>query len=123
MTLYRQLLIGIIVLLAAIFIGSVVISSKSAQSYTERSVSGHNQNYANLLTLLLNSECAQIECDKPHLETWLKPIIDQGHFKSIKLVSPDGDALFIDEAPEQEGTAPEWFKNVFTPSCERVRSD
>jgi len=113
MTLYRQLLIGIIVLLAAIFIGSVVISSKSAQSYTERSVSGHNQNYANLLTLLLNSECAQIECDKPHLETWLKPIIDQGHFKSIKLVSPDGDALFTDEAPEQEGTAPEWFKNAF----------
>ena len=113
MTLYRQLLIGIIVLLAAIFIGSVVISSKSAQSYTERSVSGHNQNYANLITLLLNSECAQIGCDKPHLETWLKPIIDQGHFKSIKLVSPDGDALFTDEAPEQEGTAPEWFKNAF----------
>ena len=65
MTLYRQLLIGIIILLAAIFVGSVVISSKSAQSYTERSVSGHNQNYANLLTLLLNSECAQIECDNP----------------------------------------------------------
>jgi len=80
MTLYKQLLIGIIALLAMIFVGSVVISSKSAQNYTERSVSGHNQNYANLLTLLLNSECAQIECDKPHLETWLKPIIDQGHF-------------------------------------------
>jgi len=113
MTLYRQLILGIVALLAVIFVGSVVISSKSAQSYTERSVSGHNQNYANLLTLLLNSECAQIECDKPHLETWLKPIIDQGHFKSIKLVSPDGDALFTDEAPEQEGTAPEWFKNAF----------
>ena len=113
MTLYRQLLIGIIVLLAAIFIGSVVISSKSAQSYTERSVSGHNQNYANLLTLLLNSECAQIECDKPHLETWLKPIIDQGHFKSIKLISPEGDSLFVDEAPEEQGSAPDWFKNAF----------
>ena len=113
MTLYRQLLIGIIVLLAAIFIGSVVISSKSAQSYTERSVSGHNQNYANLLTLLLNSECAQIECDKPHLEIWLKPIIDQGHFKSIKLISPEGDSLFIDEAPEEQGSAPDWFKNAF----------
>lgn len=113
MTLYRQLLIGIIVLLAAIFIGSVVISSKSAQSYTERSVSGHNQNYANLLTLLLNSECAQIECDKPHLETWLKPIIDQGHFKSIKLISPEGDSLFVDEAPEEQGSAPGWFKNAF----------
>jgi len=113
MTLYKQLLIGIIALLAVIFVGSVVISSKSAQNYTERSVSGHNQNYANLLTLLLNSECAQIECDKPHLETWLKPIIDQGHFKSIKLISPKGDALFVDEAPEKIGSAPEWFKDTF----------
>ena len=113
MTLYRQLLIGIVAILATIFLGSVVISSKSAQSYTERSVSGHNQNYANLLTLLLNSECAQIECDKPHLETWLKPIIDQGHFKSIKLISPEGDSLFVDEAPEEQGSAPDWFKRAF----------
>ena len=113
MTLYKQLLIGVITLLIAIFIGSVVISSKSAQNYTERSVSGHNQNYANLITLLLNSECAQIECDKPYLEIWLKPIIDQGYFKTIDLISPEGEPLFVDQAPEQLGSAPDWFKQAF----------
>ena len=44
MTLYRQLLIGIIVLLAAIFIGSVVISSKSAQRSTNNVASDVVQN-------------------------------------------------------------------------------
>ena len=47
MTLYKQLWIAILILLSIIFVGSVFTSSMSAQQYMERSVSGHNQNYAN----------------------------------------------------------------------------
>ena len=113
MTLYKQLWIAILILLSIIFVGSVFTSSMSAQQYMERSVSGHNQNYANFLGLLLNSDCAMETCDKAHLETWLKPPMDQGYIRTIKLVSPDDEVLFDDQAPEKPGSAPDWFKGLF----------
>ena len=113
MTLYKQLWIAILILLSIIFVGSVFTSSMSAQQYMERSVSGHNQNYANFLGLLLNSDCAVETCDKAHLETWLKPPMDQGYIRTIKLVSPDDEVLFDDQAPEKPGSAPDWFKGLF----------
>ena len=113
MTLYKQLWIAIVILLSIIFVGSVYTSSMSAQQYMERSVSGHNQNYANFLALLLNNDCAVEICDKAHLETWLKPPMDQGYIRTIKLVDPMDEVLFDDQAPEKPGTAPNWFKSLF----------
>ncbi|MGB1191080.1 MAG: LapD/MoxY N-terminal periplasmic domain-containing protein, partial [Pseudomonadales bacterium] len=113
MTLYKQLWIAIVVLLSIIFLGSVFTSSMSAQQYMEKSVSGHNQNYANFLALLLNNDCAVEICDKAHLETWLKPPMDQGYISTIRLISPMDEVLFDDRAPEKPGSAPEWFKSMF----------
>ena len=113
MTLYKQLWIAIVILLSVIFIGSVFTSSMSAQQYMEKSVSGHNQNYANFLALLLNNDCAIEICDRAHLETWLKPPMDQGYISTITLVSPLDEILFDDLAPEAPGTAPDWFKSLF----------
>ena len=112
MTLYKQLWIAILILLSIIFVGSVFTSSMSAQQYMERSVSGHNQNYANFLGLLLNSDCAMETCDKAHLETWLKPPMDQGYIRTIKLVAPDDEVLFDDQAPEKPGSAPQQSRSA-----------
>ena len=113
MTLYKQLWIAIVILLSIIFMGSVFTSSMSAQQYMEKSVSGHNQNYANFLALLLNNDCAVEICDKAHLETWLKPPMDQGYISTIRLISPMDEVLFDDQAPEKPGSAPQWFKSMF----------
>jgi len=113
MTLYKQLWIAIIVALSMIFVGSLFVSSLSAQQYLEEQVSAHNQNYANFLALLLNSQCALETCDEAHLSTWLKPPIDQGYILSIQVISPLGDTLFSDNAIEKTGTAPAWFKKTF----------
>lgn len=113
MTLYKQLWVAIIMALSMIYVGSLFVSSLSAQQYLEDQVSAHNQNYANFLALLLNSQCSQEICDDAHLSTWLTPPIDQGYILSIQVISPLGESLFANKAIEKAGQAPAWFKKTF----------
>ena len=105
MTLYKQLWVAIIIALSMIFVGSLFVSSLSAQQYLEEQVTAHNQNYANFLALLLNDQCSQEVCDEAHLSTWLKPPIDQGYILSIAVISPLSETLFSDNAIEKAGQA------------------
>lgn len=109
MSLYRQLWIGIVLLMTLAFGGSFVVSSMSAKAYLQEQLTIKNSDNANALALSLSTA----EADPIMLELTLAAQFDTGFYKRILLTEPDGSVMLSREDNSPMVEAPAWFVSLF----------
>jgi EAL domain-containing protein (putative c-di-GMP-specific phosphodiesterase class I)/GGDEF domain-containing protein len=109
MSLYKQLWIGIALLMTLAFGGSFVVSSISAKAYLQEQLTIKNSDNANALALSLSTA----EADPVMLELTLSAQFDTGFYKRILLTEPDGNVMMSREDNSPVVEAPAWFVGLF----------
>ena len=109
MSLYKQLWIGIALLMLVVFGITFVINGISSSSYLEQQLSLKNHDDATALALSLSQQ----ELDPVLLELQLAAKLDQGSYEFITFRDPAGEPLFDRRNPPIEGSSPAWLQDLF----------
>lgn len=105
MSLYKQLWLAIILLLALVFGVSLFVTTLSAKGYLEKQLAIKNTDNATALALSLGQQGA----DEILMELTLAAQFDTGFYQLIELSDPDGNTLVRRESGIDNGAAPAWF--------------
>ncbi len=105
MSLTKQLWLAVIAIMTLAFGISFLVSAWSAKGYLEDQLRLKNSDNANSLALSMS----QIEKDPVLIELLLSAQFDIGHYKQIKLTSPDGEVMMERVSEAVADTVPAWF--------------
>ncbi len=108
MSLYKQLWLGVVLLLTLVFGGSFLVSSYSARAYLEQQLYMKNADNATALALSLTQQGA----DEVLLELTLAAQFDTGYYELIELVSPEGEITVRRQDTQKTTEAPAWFMKL-----------
>lgn len=108
MTLTRQLWLAILMVMLVSFGGTCLISLYSARDYISRQLTLQNQDNAAALALSLS----QMPKDQETLKLLIGAQFDSGHYRSIRLVAPDGAILVERSNPALAIPVPAWFEQM-----------
>ncbi len=108
MSLYKQLWLSIILLLALVLGVSLLVTTLSAKSYLEEQLAIKNADNANALALSLGQQGA----DPVLMELTLAAQFDTGFYELIELNDPDGNTLVRREDTPTSAPAPGWFMRL-----------
>jgi diguanylate cyclase (GGDEF)-like protein len=120
MTLYRQLAVSIIILFAAGFIGTTMISTSNLRSFLESQLETHAQDTATSLGLSLSPHMRQM--DLPVINLMIDAIFDRGYFQSIQLIDIEGDTLVERNRETRKEPVPDWFVKLVSFQTPRVEA-
>ncbi|WP_372770748.1 EAL domain-containing protein [Pseudoalteromonas sp.] len=99
---------GLLIFLAAVsFFGRLYVSVENTKEYFEEQMSSHAQDAATSLGLSISPYM-----DEENIviaETMMAAIFDSGYYKSMQLVSPDGEMLLERNNPAAIEGVPDWF--------------
>lgn len=108
MSLYKQLWLGVVFLLALVFTISVLLTTLSARAYLEEHLSMKNADNAASLALAMTEKGA----DSVLMELTLAAQFDTGHYEMIELTDPAGKVTMRREADAVDTGAPGWFTRL-----------
>lgn len=114
MSLLKQLLVSVTLAILVILAGSLMLSVDSARQYLQGQLVSESENAAAALALSLSQSDNQ---DKAAYELLVMALFDSGQFRSVRLLTPDGQVLFERVAPRAEDEsagAPAWFVRQFS---------
>jgi len=109
MSLIKQLWIAIILVMTIAFGGSMIVSVLSARHYLEQQLQVKNIDNATALALSLT----QMPKDQITVELQVAAQFDAGHYRFIRIVSPNGQTLVERVATDRQHWAPAWFIKLF----------
>ena len=109
MSLFKQLWLAIVLLLAVIFSVSFLVTTLSAKAYLQKQLSMKNADNATALALSLTQQGA----DEILLELTLSAQFDTGYYELIELTDPEGKTTIRRIADQTEAGAPAWFMGLF----------
>jgi diguanylate cyclase (GGDEF)-like protein len=107
MTLYRQLAFIIIALFTACFLASVTISTGNLRGFLVEQLGTHAQDTATSLGLSLSPYLQRH--DTAVMNSMVDAIFDRGYYKTISVVSVNGDTLIERSNPVTSKVVPSWF--------------
>lgn len=112
MSLLRQLLLSVTVVILAILVGTLVFSVGSARQYLDTQLQAQSDSTATSLALTLSQASNQ---DPAIRELLISALFDSGQFSLVELLSPSGQVMVRREV--QEGgadgvSAPGWFSEL-----------
>jgi diguanylate cyclase (GGDEF)-like protein len=107
MTLLRQLLIAILLLLSVVLAGSLAISVGHTRSYLDAQLRSHAQDAATSLGLSLSSSAA--EDDQATIEAMVDALFDSGYYRAVRVVDTSGRTLANREQADRFDDVPAWF--------------
>jgi diguanylate cyclase (GGDEF)-like protein len=107
MTLYRQLIVIVIALFIAGFIGSFSISSANLRHFLDKQLASHAQDTATSLGLSLST--AVHSDDQPVLEAMIDAVFDRGYYQRIEVTAVNGETLVERSNPVRIKDVPDWF--------------
>ena len=105
MSLVKQLWVAIALVMVMAFGISIVISTLSARHYLEQQLQLKNIDNATALALSLT----QMPKDEVMIDLQVAAQFDAGHYRFIRIVSPDGKTLVEKVAAHAASGAPDWF--------------
>lgn len=121
MTLSRQLILLIAVLLLLVLLGTFFISLRNTQSYLESQLASHSQDAATSLGLSLSPPMS--EYDIVTMESMVDAMFDGGDYGRIAIRSVEGEMLIERSAPGSVEGIPPWFIDTLaleTPESEAL---
>lgn len=92
MTLYRQIVLVIIVLSVSMFAGTVVVNVNNARDYLAAQLESHAQDTATSLGLSISPHMANN--DEPMMTSMVDAIFDRGYYEDIILKRINGEVLW-----------------------------
>ncbi len=107
MTLYRQISLGLLLLLVLGFTSTVYISTVNLRSLHNSQLTSHAQDTATSLGLSLTPHMEPL--DLATLETMVSAVFDRGDFLDIRVLSAGGQVLVERSAAADTGHVPQWF--------------
>ncbi|QLF94323.1 EAL domain-containing protein [Pseudomonas sp. ABC1] len=109
MSLFKQLLVGIMLFTLLIFTGSFVVNLESSREQLNNQLSSHAQDAATALGVSLTPHID----DPVMIELLLNSIFDSGYYSSIRLIDQkNGQVLDERVSNLQQSSAPEWFAGL-----------
>ncbi len=109
MSLYKQLWLAVVLLLAMVFSVSFLVTTLSARAYLEKQLSMKNADNATSLALSLTQQGA----DPVLLELTLSAQFDTGFYELIELTDPKGQVTIHRAVDHAKTGAPGWFMRLF----------
>ncbi len=109
MSMTRQLLLVILVLFVAMFVGTFSISINNVRHFLNEQLQTHAQDTATSLGLSLSPHMA--ERDLATMSRMIDAIYDSGYFQTIRLESIEGEVLVERSNHVQFEGVPAWFVN------------
>lgn len=111
MTLFRQLIIAISVLVCSLLAINLVVSVMNARLYFHEQMQNHSEDTATSLALSISRSAA--EEDDAQLRSLVDVIFDRGYYRAIIFKKSDGSSAPINRtAPIAIEGVPEWFINL-----------
>ena len=107
MTLYLQLILIIVALFAACFLISVTISTSNLRNFLGEQLESHAQDTATSLGLSLSPYMQSN--DLPVMNSMVDAIFDHGYYKTIRVITVNGDTLIERSNPVTSKGVPSWF--------------
>lgn len=121
MTVLRQLLLSVTVVIVLIFAGTLVFSVNASRDYLSTQVQSESDNAATSLALLLSQPGNQ---DPASRELLITALFDSGHFEAIELHDAQGNELVARRLQTTLGSsAPEWFSRLLPLRAPLARRD
>jgi diguanylate cyclase (GGDEF)-like protein len=111
MSLSKQLISLIAILLMLVFFGTVGISVQNTRDYLTQQLQSHAQDTATSLGLSITP--AITADDTPMVNSMVDAIFDRGYYRSIVIKDISGKVLIKRELPVQFEGVPEWFIQLF----------
>ncbi len=111
MTLLRQLIALVMVLLLLVFMGTFAISIRNTQSYLEAQLVSHAQDAATSLGLSISSHLA--EQDIATVTSMSNAIFDRGYYRMVRVEDIKGSTLVDLVQPVKIQGIPDWFISTF----------
>ncbi|MEZ5540771.1 MAG: EAL domain-containing protein [Pseudomonadota bacterium] len=111
MSLYKQLSSGILLVLLAAFLGTVVISTQNLRSFMQDQLESHARDTATSLGLSLSPHMSPP--DIPVITAMIGAVFDRGEYRRIVLTGTDGATVLEKSVPPDNGSAPAWFVRAF----------
>lgn len=108
MSLIRQLWISVVILAMVAFLGSLLISVWSAQSYLLQELERKNNDIANSLALSLT----HLDKDKAMIDLQVAALFDTGYYQSISVIDPLGRVISQRTQNKSDTEVPEWFMQL-----------
>lgn len=112
MTLRRQLLIGISLVFALIFVGLMVVGISGTRNYLEQQLGSHAQDAASALAHPLSEALGKK--DRGMAEIQVATIFDRGYFQRIAVLGTDGSSIVDRQLPAKIEGVPLWFSSLIT---------
>ena len=109
MSMYRQLYVAIILCTLLALVGSLLASVLSTRAYLSEQLRMKNMDNATVIALSIS----QKDIDAIDLELVVASLFDNGHYASIKILSPDGVTIVERHSVEEFNPVPDWFKRLF----------
>ena len=110
MTLARQLVVLLVLLLTLVFIGTFLISVDNTRAFLQQQLASHAEDTATSLGLSISSHLA--EDDSATIESMVDAIFDRGFYRSIRVEKMDGTGVVERQLPVRIDGVPEWFVRI-----------
>lgn len=111
MTLSRQLVLLLVLLLLLVFAGTFYISVRNTQVFLGAQLESHAQDAATSLGLSISSHLAQ--GDTAAVTSMSNAIFDRGFYRHIQVQDVKGNVLVNLESPVKVEGVPQWFVSAF----------
>ena len=106
MSLFKQLLLAICVVLLVAFVGNFLVSLESSREQQVNQLRSHAQDAATALGVSLGSHVD----DPQMLELLVSSIFDSGYFTRIRVLDPNGEHLLAERSGAADvPSVPQWF--------------
>lgn len=107
MTLYRQLIVFILLLFILLFFGTWLAKLHSTRVFLVDQLASHAQDTATSLGVSISQY--MVDKDMPAVETMVNAVFDRGYYRTIKLSDMDGNVLLDRELAVKIEQVPSWF--------------
>lgn len=124
MTLSRILAIAVSLLMAVVFIGTLLINVGSTRDYLTEQLASHAEDAATSLGLSISA--TDVSRNVPAIESMVDAIFDRGYYREISVRRIDGQAILERRLRVDGVDAPRWFVDAIpleTPVGESVVMD
>jgi EAL domain-containing protein (putative c-di-GMP-specific phosphodiesterase class I)/GGDEF domain-containing protein len=108
MSLYRQLLLAILISSIMALIGSITSSTLSTRDYLVEQLRVKNQDNASALALTLS-----MTSDATKIELAMAAQFDSGNYKVVRFTDPADKVILEKIATDEIADVPTWFQNLF----------
>ena len=112
MTLSRQLVLLVSLLVLLLFVGTFFISAYNTRDYLENQLASHAQDAATSLGLSATNHVA--EKDKALVSAMVNAMIHRGDYVRIRVEELNGDVWIERTADLDDGRVPAWFSDLFS---------